>query len=159
MCFFIPWFAYAGQENGQKLFSWDAGVTVGNPGKYALTGGVRYQKIVLRISDGFFWEKSATWWSSTRAELLYVPVHRRWYSLGVGVAGSYFYSQAPDSLALAVNKSLGIYALVDHQWEEWFGVGPAISLRYWGVLLQCSLPLFQWGDQDRRIEWRAGLDF
>jgi len=132
---------------------------MGKPGIWALCGGLRYRAATFRVSDGFFWNAPATWWSSTRGELLYSPIHQRWYGLGVGVATTYYYAQAPDSMAMAINNAIGSYAILDHQFEQWVGVGPALSIRYWGALWQCSLPLWQWGDFRRRFEWRAGFTF
>lgn len=112
-----------------------------------------------RISSGYWHSQWHTWWTGTRFDLHHSWCKGRYHSLETGISGTYYFAQAVDSMAIAVNQALGSNVMYDAQWEEWYGVGPCVSVKLWFLFIQATIPLWQGGDFHRDLEWRLGLEF
>jgi len=138
---------------------WEGGATLGDPGPAAVDVGLHYRQWGVRYEGGFWVQHELTWWTTSRLSLDYAWIARPHYSLETGVAGTYYFNQARDSLALELNHLMGQRVMYDAQWTDWLGIGPEIAVNWYGLFVQASLPLLEIGSLHRKLEWRAGLIF
>jgi|GEM_PF-6177078 len=138
-------------------WTFEPGLSFGNPLPCALQLGVHRDDWGGRVAYGFWYRQSETWWTGTTLSLDRAIIRRKRYSLELGVVGNYYYTQALDSMAVAVNEVSGKQVLTKAQWLEWYGLGPGVSVRWYGLFAQASWVALQNGDLHRNLEWRAGF--
>lgn len=142
-----------------KKTHWEFGVSLGDPMPLSLQTGFWWNNLVFRSALGGWYQEDLTFWAGGTGSVEYALLNRRFYGIDIGPSFHYFYAQAKDDLAITVNKTLGQRVMYNVQWLQWMACAPQLTVRYFGLFTQFALPVWQSGEVEYSVVWRAGFLF
>lgn len=148
-------------QDDKSPWSYRLGLGVGKPEIWSAQGYVYYKHSYISGAWGGFWRAKLKWWTASRLSLGHAIIDQGDYALELGLTGAYNWFQAPDSMAMEINRLYGARVLHNVQFQQQLNLGPQITARLWGAEIQAIWPVLQILDQrkDFYTEWRIGYSW
>jgi len=145
-------------HDAKNPWTWRSGLGVGAPELWSAQISGQHQRWIGRVAWGGFWRSERKWWSTGRITAGYRLIDHPYYALDLGISGAYSWFQAPDSMAMEINRLYGARILHEVQYRQQLNLGPHVGVDIWGFEVQAIWPVWQGLDRYQGFftEWRCG---